>query len=159
MVGQLNQLLNLSDHFFERGLKAGIGSDITVSVPAWDKEYKFHTLVLDQIPYFRVLFEGKFCENTAEKITLQLEDNPYITPEAFQLTLKYVYSQKHGTFTDKNVLEVLALSSYFWLDSLSDLCVDYITDNMAPDNVLGFVKFVDEKSSLWYIHYLSYYPS
>ncbi|KAI8391550.1 uncharacterized protein BYT42DRAFT_543082 [Radiomyces spectabilis] len=139
------ELFALRDHIFERGLQSGIGSDIIVTVPAWDKEYKLHRLILDQIPYFQVLFEGSFQETSSDKITLQF-DNPYITAEAFQLVLNCVYGRKQLDITAANVLEVLSLCSYFQLHNPGDVCIKYITEHIRSTNVLDYLKYAEDNS-------------
>lgn len=136
--------LMLCRHILRRGLWDGIGSDIKVYIPAWDKSYNLHRLVLDQNPYFKLLLQGGFREADSNQVTLHFEDNPFITIESFQFVLEYLYGKiDDPLITQANVRQILATSSYFQLD-VCGICVDYILKTLNHQNVVDYLLFADE---------------
>ncbi|GAN09029.1 conserved hypothetical protein [Mucor ambiguus] len=137
--------LMLCRHIFTRGLIDGIGSDIQVFVPSWNKTYQLHRLVLDQNPYFKLLLQGGFREAESNKITLHFDkDNPFITVESFQFVLEYLYGKiDEPLITQSNVRQILATSSYFQLD-VCGICVDFILKNLNHQNVVDYLLFTNE---------------
>ncbi|KAK4512277.1 60S ribosomal protein L30 [Mucor velutinosus] len=137
--------LMLCRHIFTRGLVDGIGSDIQVFVPSWNKTYQLHRLVLDQNPYFKLLLQGGFREAESSQITLHFDkDNPFITMESFQFVLEYLYGKiDEPLITQSNVRQILATSSYFQLD-VCGICVDFILKNLNHQNVVDYLLFTNE---------------
>lgn len=137
--------LMLCRHILTRGLMDGIGSDIQVFVPSWNKTYQLHRLVLDQNPYFKLLLQGGFREAESNKITLHFDkDNPFITMESFQFVLEYLYGKiDEPLITQSNVRQILATSSYFQLD-VCGICVDFILKNLNHQNVVDYLLFTNE---------------
>lgn len=136
--------LMLCRHILKRGLLDGVGSDIKVYIPAWDKSYNLHRLVLDQNPYFKLLLQGGFREADSNQVTLHFEDNPFITIESFQFVLEYLYGKiDDPSITQANVRQILATSSYFQLD-VCGICVDYILKTLNHQNVVNYLLFADE---------------
>ncbi|KAI9320939.1 hypothetical protein BX666DRAFT_1912777 [Dichotomocladium elegans] len=141
---RLNSLM-LCRHILLRGLFDGIGSDITVHVPAWNKTYNLHRLILDQNQYFRVMLEGGFRETSSDSITLHFENNPFITEESFYFVLTQLYGKLYDPCINaENVRRILATCSFFQLDHMSDLCVDYILRTLNDSNVVTYLTFADE---------------
>ncbi|KAI7905141.1 uncharacterized protein BX663DRAFT_501888 [Cokeromyces recurvatus] len=152
----------LCHHILTRGLFDGVGSDIEVLVPAWNKRYHLHRLILDQNPYFSLLLQGNFQESGSNRITLHFDDyhndsnDCFITMESFQFILEYLYGNKILVFdnqkplnpiytmvvTDSNVKQILATSSYFQVDVCSLICVEYILKNLNFNNVVDYLLFV-----------------
>jgi hypothetical protein len=136
--------LMLCKHILYRGLRDGIGSDIKVYIPAWEKSYQLHRLILDQNPYFKLLLQGGFREAESNQVTLHFEDNSYITIESFQFVLEYLYGNIDDPLINQsNVLQILATSSYFQLD-VCGICVEYILKNLNHQNVISYLLFADE---------------
>lgn len=138
--------LMLSKHILTRGLVDGIGSDIQVLIPAWNKTYQLHRLVLDQNPYFKLLLQGSFKEADENTITLHFENenNPFITTSSFQFVLEYLYGKiEEPQITQYNVRQILATSSYFQLD-VCGICVDFILKNLSHQNVIDYLLFTNE---------------
>jgi hypothetical protein len=136
--------LMLCRHILKRGLLDGVGSDIKVYIPAWEKSYHLHRLILDQNPYFKLLLQGGFREAESNQVTLHFEDNPFITTESFQFVLEYLYGKIDDPFiTQANVRQILATSSYFQLD-VCGICVDYILKSLNHQNVVNYLLFADE---------------
>jgi hypothetical protein len=135
--------LSLCRHILTRGLTDGIGSDIQVHIPAWNKTYKLHRLILDQNPYFKLLLQGSFKEAETNSITLHFDDEPYITVDSFQFVLEYLYGKiEEPLITQANVKEILATSSYFQLD-VCCMCVDFMLKNLSFTNVVDYLLFTD----------------
>lgn len=137
--------LMLCKHILTRGLMDGIGSDIQVLIPTWNKSYKLHRLVLDQNPYFKLLLQGSFKEADENMITLHFEnENPYITTSSFQFVLEYLYGKiEEPQITQSNVKQILATSSYFQLD-VCGICVDFILKSLNHENVVDYLLFTNE---------------
>lgn len=136
--------LMLCRHILRRGLWDGVGSDVSVYIPAWDKSYNLHRLVLDQNPYFKLLLQGGFREAESNQVTLHFEDNPFITLESFQFVLEYLYGKIDDPFiTQANVRQILATSSYFQLD-VCGICIEYILKTLDHQNVIDYLLFADE---------------
>ncbi|KAI7881071.1 hypothetical protein K492DRAFT_207032 [Lichtheimia hyalospora FSU 10163] len=138
------QSLMLCRHIMTRGLVDGIGSDIAVHVPAWGKIYHLHRLILDQNPYFSMLLQGGFREATSDSVTLHFENSPYITKESFYFVLQQLY----GKLTDPNihhdnVRQILATCSFFQLEHMCELCIDFILRTMNESNVIVYLAFAD----------------
>jgi hypothetical protein len=135
----------LCKHILSRGLIDGIGSDIKVLIPAWDKTYNLHRLVLDQNSYFKLLLQGSFKEADEHTITLHFgNENPFITTNSFQFVLEYLYGKiEEPQITQANVREILATSSYFQLD-VCGICVDFILKNLNHQNVIDYLLFTNE---------------
>ncbi|GAA5807975.1 hypothetical protein MFLAVUS_001356 [Mucor flavus] len=135
--------LMICRHILRRGLSEGIGSDIKIYVPTWEKTYNLHRLILDQNPYFKLLLQGSFQEAESNIVTLHFDDNPYITIESFQFVLEYLYGKiDDPLITQANVRQILATSSYFQLD-VCGICVDYILKNLNHKNVVTHLIFAD----------------
>jgi hypothetical protein len=135
--------LNLCRHILSRGLTGGIGSDLQVYVPTWNKSYNLHRLILDQNPYFKLLLQGAFKEAETNTITLHFDDEPFITMDSFQFVLEYLYGKiDEPLITQANVREILATSSYFQLD-VCGMCVDFILRNLSFTNVVDYLLFAD----------------
>ncbi|KAI7861338.1 hypothetical protein BDF14DRAFT_1387683 [Spinellus fusiger] len=115
---RLHSLL-LCRHILTRGLMEGVGSDIQVNVPAWNKVYSLHRLILDQNPYFTVLLQGGFSESSSNSVTLCFEETPFITAESFYFVLTQLYGKLYEpTITQENVRQILATCSFFQLDQM-----------------------------------------
>lgn len=138
------QSLMLCRHIMTRGLVDGIGSDIAVHVPAWGKIYHLHRLILDQNPYFRMLLQGGFREASSDSVTLHFENSPYITKESFYFVLQQLYGKlSDPNIHHENVRQILATCSFFQLEHMCELCVDFILRTMNDTNVILYLDFAD----------------
>ncbi|KAI9020680.1 hypothetical protein CLU79DRAFT_888157 [Phycomyces nitens] len=143
---RLHSLL-LCRHILTRGLMDGIGSDIQVHVPAWDKVYSLHRLILDQNPYFSVLLQGGFCEASSDSVTLCFENNPFITSESFYFVLTQLYGKLYEpNITQENVRQILATCSFFQLDQMCESAVEFILKTLNTQNVVEYLIFADENA-------------
>lgn len=138
------QSLMLCRHIMTRGLVDGIGSDIAVHVPAWGKIYHLHRLILDQNPYFSMLLQGGFREATSDSVTLHFENSPYITKESFYFVLQQLYGKlSDPNIHHDNVRQILATCSFFQLEHMCELCIDFILRSMNDSNVIIYLDFAD----------------
>ncbi|KAI8344462.1 hypothetical protein BC941DRAFT_408695 [Chlamydoabsidia padenii] len=136
--------MKLAQHIYQRGLLEGIGSDIVVKIPAWQGEYHLHRLILDQNPYFQTLFQGGFLESSSSEIVLHFEQHPYITDDSFM----FVLSRLYGNVCDPdinldNIQRLLATCSFFQLDSMCELCVEFILQTLSEHTVIDYLLFAD----------------
>jgi hypothetical protein len=140
------QSLNLCMHIYSRGFIDGIGSDITVSVPAWNKQYKLHRLVLDQNPYFSTLLNGSFREASSGTVTLHFDDsNSYVTADSFEFVLARLYGKMNDPdINHSNVRHILATCSYLQLEQLCDQCYHFITSDLQENNVVDYLIFANQ---------------
>ncbi|KAI8584059.1 hypothetical protein K450DRAFT_221297 [Umbelopsis ramanniana AG] len=140
------QSLNLCMHIFSRGFIDGVGSDVTVSVPAWKKHYKLHRLILDQNPYFSTLLNGNFREASSGIVTLHFdESNAYITADSFEFVLARLYGKMNDPdINHSNVRHILATCSYLQLEQLCDHCYHFITSDLQENNVVDYLIFADQ---------------
>ncbi|KAI8972670.1 hypothetical protein BDB01DRAFT_839278 [Pilobolus umbonatus] len=137
-----NHSMSICRHILTRGLHQGIGSDIVVVIPEWNKEYKLHRLVLDQNSYFKLLLQGGFKESSEDRVELHFDS--YITPESFDFVLEYLYGKiSDPPITQQNVCQILATCSYFRME-MSGICVDYILKSLSEKNVVDYLLFADE---------------
>ena len=137
--------LMLCRHIFTRGLIDGIGSDISVHVPAWGKVYNLHRVILDQNPYFSSLLQGGFQESSSDNVTLHFENNPFITDESFYFVLTQLYGKLYDPdIHQDNVRQILATCSFFQLEHMGDLCVQFILQTLDEENVIQYLSFADE---------------
>ncbi|KAI8147117.1 hypothetical protein BJV82DRAFT_597845 [Fennellomyces sp. T-0311] len=137
--------LMLCRHIFSRGLIDGIGSDIAVHVPAWGKVYQLHRLILDQNPYFSLLLQGGFQESSSDSVTLHFENNPFITDDSFYFVLTQLYGKLYDPdINPDNVREILATCSFFQLEHMAELCVQFILQSLDDENVIRYLQFADE---------------
>ncbi|KAI9305654.1 hypothetical protein BJ944DRAFT_264857 [Cunninghamella echinulata] len=136
--------VNLSQHIYQRGLLEGVGSDIVVKVPAWNGVYHLHRLILDQNDYFQTLLQGGFQESTTNEITLHFEHQPLITSESFNFVLTRLYGKMcDPDINDTNVQTILATCSFFHLDSMNELCIEYMLHSLSERNVFDYLRFAD----------------
>ncbi|KAI8374772.1 hypothetical protein BD560DRAFT_393179 [Blakeslea trispora] len=139
--------LTLCRHILNRGLLDGIGSDIQIHIPSWQKTYHLHKLILDQNPYFKLLLQGPFLESEKNRINLHLEneDNPFIDMESFQFVLDYLYGRiGDPSINQSNVKQILATCSYFQIDAICSLCVDFVLKSLDQTNAIDYLLFSNE---------------
>ncbi|CAO3661673.1 unnamed protein product [Rhizopus stolonifer] len=130
-------------HIITRGLEEGVGSDITIY--AFDRPYRLHRLILDQNPYFKLLLDGGFQESESNQVTLHLEDHPFINADSFWFVLEYLYGKiEEPCINSENVEQILATCSYFQLEDVSGLCLEYILKDINPKNVVDYLLFAEE---------------
>ncbi|KAI8098720.1 uncharacterized protein BX664DRAFT_319412 [Halteromyces radiatus] len=136
--------MNLSQHMYQRGLIEGIGSDVVVLVPAWQGKYHLHRLILDQNPYFQTLFQGGFLESTTNEITLHFDKHTFITADSFQFVLERLYGKICSPdINHTNVQPLLATCSFFQLNSMCELCVEFILQTLSDYNAIDYLLFAD----------------
>lgn len=85
-------LVTLHSHIFYQGFLAGVGSDVTIKVAKWGRQYKLHKIILTQSTFFNTLFHGSFSEMYNNEIELTFDD-PNITRASFEYCLGYLYGR------------------------------------------------------------------
>ncbi|KAI8377825.1 uncharacterized protein BYT42DRAFT_614478 [Radiomyces spectabilis] len=90
----------------------------------------------------RSLTDGDFRESSDKNIILEFND-PYITVEAFQLAMDFIYGEKQPDLTAENVLQTLSVCSFFQLHKLGDMCIEYIAKYMSSQSVFTYLDYVE----------------
>ncbi|RUP44180.1 hypothetical protein BC936DRAFT_149839 [Jimgerdemannia flammicorona] len=142
----IRQMVRLCHHIYSRAFVDGACSDVTVSVPGWNKTYHLHRLVLYQNSYFSSLLEGGFRESTTpDSVTLHFDaSNSYFTPEAFEVALGRLYGRlDEPVLHGGNVLQLLATCSFLDVQDVCELCVEFVLRNLREQNVIEFLRFAD----------------
>ncbi|KAF2092252.1 hypothetical protein K490DRAFT_17278, partial [Saccharata proteae CBS 121410] len=130
---------SLPQHIFDRGLRSGRHSDITVV--AFGEKYRLHRLILDQAPFFANALSGPWLESRAEEITLHPEEvDPCITKLAFELTLKRLYGSDISEDEDAHCLGLFATACWLEMQDLLESSIDAILRRMHPDNLGTLIK-------------------
>ncbi|TIB04458.1 hypothetical protein E3P96_01625 [Wallemia ichthyophaga] len=89
-----NILSTLHSHILFHGFLAGVGSDVTIKVAKWHRQYKLHKIILTQSTFFNSLFHGSFAETLSNDKAIELTfDDPNITRSAFEYCLGYLYGR------------------------------------------------------------------
>jgi len=108
------------------------------------KEFRCHKLLLTQSPVFKAMFDQ---ENSKESIynAVDIQD---CTPEAVEDFLFFLYNAMLRPFRFSSAnLELLFglvhLSSKYQVELLMPICMDFLMDIMAVDNVLEIFVVVD----------------
>lgn len=144
----IRQMVRLCNHIYTRAFVDGACSDVTVSVPGWNKMYRLHRLVLYQNSYFSSLLEGGFREAstpTPGSVTLNFDaSNPFFTPEAFEIALGRLYGRlEEPVLHSGNVLQLLATCSFLDIQDVCELCVEFVLRNLRDKNVIEYLRFAD----------------
>ncbi|XP_033726035.1 BTB/POZ domain-containing protein 6-like [Pecten maximus] len=113
---------------FDHLLTSGIASDVTFIVGEEKNRVSAHKLVLlSRSPVFYAMLEGPMAEKG--EITI-----PDITLEAFNLFLRYLYTDKIN-LTGRNVLPVFDAARKYCVDILSSLCETFFSRNLTVGSV------------------------
>ncbi|XP_059060453.1 kelch-like protein 40 [Achroia grisella] len=108
-------------------------SDCTFTVSG--KDFKAHKLILTiSSPVFEAMFYGPLSTNQNVLIT-------DIEPETFQLLLNYIYTDKVQISSVEQAFELLYASKKYLLQSLVQMCVAYIRENVSIDNVIDILNY------------------
>ncbi|KAM3964677.1 kelch-like protein 41a [Aphomia sociella] len=108
-------------------------SDCKFSVSG--KDFKAHKLILGiSSPVFEAMFYGPLSTNNDVIIT-------DIEPDIFQLVLNYIYTDKVEISSVEQAFELLYASRKYLLQSLIDMCITYIQENISVDNVIEILNY------------------
>ncbi|KAF9153366.1 hypothetical protein DFQ26_000594 [Actinomortierella ambigua] len=77
------------DHIATRGLREGLGFDVTVS--AFGVNYQLHRLILMRSKFFESLFEGRWCERGSDQVALDFDADPFVSRQSFETVIACIY--------------------------------------------------------------------
>lgn len=112
-------------------------SDIVVVVKA--RRFNLHRLILARSPFFRTLFTGKWNDSKKQEVVIRTDD-PLVTPVVFSDVIGTLYGRTL-TIDEDTVREVFATASYFGMSEISDKCVNFISSQLSPNNVIEYIAF------------------
>ncbi|KAL1918836.1 uncharacterized protein VTP21DRAFT_2858 [Calcarisporiella thermophila] len=136
------QMSRLCSHVYTKGLLEAQGFDVVIRIPAWNKEFRLHKLVLSQNAFFDRLLLGRWKEAGEECVELHFDDTN-ITPESFHIAIGKLYGRLEDPIHDQNVCSLLATACFLQMDDFSDACAEYILRTLSPSNVAKYLSFVD----------------
>ncbi|XP_026757314.1 kelch-like protein 40 [Galleria mellonella] len=120
-------------------------SDCKFSVSG--KDFKAHKLILGiSSPVFEAMFYGPLSNNKDVIIT-------DIEPDIFQLVLNYIYTDKVDISSVEQAFELLYASRKYLLQSLVEICITFIQENISIDNVievLNYPEYLQDKQLITY---------
>ncbi|CAK1549979.1 unnamed protein product [Leptosia nina] len=95
-----------------------------------EKEFQAHKLILaTSSPVFEAMFYGPLSTNNNIIIT-------DIDPSIFQLLLNFIYTDKVDIKSIEEAYDLLYVSKKYLLDTLTDICLEYVQSAMSVDNVI-----------------------
>ncbi|GME82830.1 unnamed protein product [Ambrosiozyma monospora] len=125
-------------------LENGTSSD--VQVKAFDTTYQLHTLLLKRSPYFKCLIEWNQKKDTRDKdgdvntlvnesLTLNMEtDDPLITKDSFELTLKRLYAIEDCEKERKIPAQMIVTAFFFQMDDIKEDMTKHWNENELSIN-------------------------
>ncbi|OWF55516.1 BTB/POZ domain-containing protein 1-like [Mizuhopecten yessoensis] len=122
---------------FDHILTSGIAIDVTFLVGKDKKIISAHKLVLiSRSPVFYAMFEGPMAEKG--EVTI-----PDISEDAFQIFLRYLYTDKID-LTEKNTVPVLSVARKYCVDILVSKCEEFLNQTVSVDNACLFLELAHE---------------
>ncbi|CAH4005144.1 unnamed protein product [Pieris brassicae] len=101
------------------------------------QELKAHKLILAiSSPVFEAMFYGPLSTNKS----IIISD---IDPNIFQLLLNFIYTDKVDILTIEEAYDLLYASKKYLLDTLTEICLEYIKTNTRIDNVIYILNQPD----------------
>ena len=88
-------------------------------------------------PYFKIMFTGAFCET--EKKCVKIDG---VFPSAVSQLIEYCYSGNLLISVD-TVQSLFEAASLFQMDSVCDICCDFMLKHITPANCLGIQRFAE----------------
>ncbi|KAK9245166.1 hypothetical protein V1506DRAFT_269775 [Lipomyces tetrasporus] len=129
----------LSEFLYTRGFLQGTCSDVTIR--AFGKDYALHRLILDQSPFFSMLFSGPWRDALCETLELSLADDPNMTQDAFELAIARLYGHCDAVAEAKHAMSLLALASFLDMQDLIESCVGLIVRSLTAQNLSEVLRF------------------
>ena len=112
--------------------------DVTLLVGPQRASFRAHRLILAAASgYFKNLFSSKLRSSSHDEIRL-----PFVSEDEIALLLEFVYSGK-TYITRENVLKAIILANYFDVESLLDLCCDFIRKCNIKGDAMKLLQFAD----------------
>ncbi|XP_078621996.1 kelch-like protein 7 [Branchiostoma floridae x Branchiostoma japonicum] len=116
--------------------KEGILCDVVFEVEG--KEISAHRVVIaTSSPFFQAMFTSKMSEEKSKKVTLQ-----EVEAETIEALVEFAYTACIK-ITDKNVQSLLSASNRYQIETVKNVCCNYLKENMTPSNCLGIQQFAD----------------
>ena len=121
-----NTILERNRHMFNNSDM----SDISFTCEGSDKTFYAHKYVLaTSSAVFHAMFYGGLAEKES---IVRLPD---AKEESLEQFLRFLYTEE-CTFTTENVFEITYLAKKYILPSLKEKCVNFLVENLNPENVL-----------------------
>ena len=131
----------LPNHLYNRGLRDGKHSDITVH--AFGSRYALHRLLLDRAPFFASALSEPWFESSSKEIVLHPDDiDSNITQAAFELALKRLYGCSVTSEEDKEAIGLFATGCWLEMADLIEASVTSILRQMSPASIGSLIKLV-----------------
>ncbi|XP_055353467.1 BTB/POZ domain-containing protein 6-A-like [Paramacrobiotus metropolitanus] len=100
------------------------------------KKIRAHRLILSLgSDVFHTMFNGSLAERGDAAI-----DIPDIPPDAFTNMLNYIYTGSVDDIKQGNALQTVYCAEKYDLPWLSELCTDFVLDQVKPDNCLMYLE-------------------
>ena len=97
-----------------------------------------HRLVLSAFsPYFHAMFTSELRESKEDTITLQ-----GLNAEAVEAIVHFAYEAKIN-ITEENVQNITNAASVLQIESVRNLCSDFLKTQLHPSNCLGIMNFAE----------------
>ncbi|KAK3674014.1 hypothetical protein LTR78_006217 [Recurvomyces mirabilis] len=136
-----NNIPDLPNHLYTRGLLEGKHSDITVN--AFGQKYRLHRLVLDQAPFFTSALSAPWLEADAKEVTVHPEDlDASITQSSFELALKRLYGASTLQEEDGEAVGLFATACWLEMQDLIDDSIGSMLRHMTPETISPLIKLV-----------------
>ncbi|KAK5701787.1 hypothetical protein LTR97_004605 [Elasticomyces elasticus] len=138
---QVNQVADLPNHLYTRGLLQGRHSDITVN--AFGQQYRLHRIVLDQAPFFTSALSAPWLEANSKEITVHPDDiDSSITQASFELALKRLYGASNIQEEDADAVGLFATGCWLEMQELIDDSIGSMLRQMTPQTISPLVRLV-----------------
>jgi hypothetical protein len=123
-------------HLINELRKDGQLCDVALKVGT--KQIPTHRAVLAaSSPYFRAMFTTDMAEASQEVVTMKDVD-----PDVLDRLIEFIYTG-YLDVTIENVQDLLAVASLIQLESVQEICCDFLKENLEPSNCLGIRSFAE----------------
>jgi len=118
-------------------------SDLTLIVG--EEKIPVHRMVLCAwSETFRAMLDkgSAWAEASEKELEVNLDDEQEC--EHFKQILEYMYTGSTDFIDSKNVVPLIALSNYYAIDALKEVCGQLLGDNLSEDNVFYMLDIVEK---------------
>ena len=123
-------------HLINEFRKDGRLCDVILKVGTM--EISTHRAVLAaSSPYFRAMFTTNMAEATQDVVTMK-----DIDPDVLDRIVEFIYTG-HLDVTVDNVQDLLAAASLIQLESVQEICCEFLKEHLEPANCLGIRNFAE----------------
>lgn len=107
-----------------------------VTIVCEETSFRCHRAILAAAcPYFHTMFSIQMRESAAESVVL-----PQMNAETFREVLQFVYTGDTAITSD-NICNLIVASDFLNLESMEDLCVQYIQEGSQIKHILKILSF------------------